>query len=381
MTTRPGSAPSSEDRGVRIIPLRSLPEVREGDDLAQLLVGALGREGLELVDGDVLCVSAKIISKSRGLVIPAERKQRTILEQTVRLVARRRHLRTTTSIVEVPAGPVMAAAGIDGSNAPEGLLVLPEDPDAEAEQLRDALARAGAADVAVVLSDTSSRIWRVGVGDIALGAAGLRALEDLRGTEDAEGRTLHVTRRALADEIAAAADLVKGKASGVPAVIVRGLEGAVVPPDSAVPARALSRTDAGDWFRRPSLESVWQSLGLSPEQEPVAAMDPEDDAVRLRRAIDVARTPSLPGPAPLLSREGGGLLEPEGDVPLGGDEHAPRRLLVHPAADTGVAWASAGMLLERLRVAIGAESIARPLPVGVRLGDVREDSSRGRMGR
>jgi coenzyme F420-0:L-glutamate ligase/coenzyme F420-1:gamma-L-glutamate ligase len=368
MTTTPPAdpaapAPSSASSPLRVLPVTGLGEVRAGDDVAALLLAALESAGTDLADDDVLCVSTKIISKARDLVIPAEGKQEAISEQSVRLVARRRHVRTTTSIVEVPAGPVMAAAGIDGSNSPDGLLLLPGDPDSAAEELRDALARATGRRLGVVLSDTSSRIWRVGVGDIALGAAGLRALEDLRGSTDADGRPLHVTVRALADEIAAAADLVKGKASGVPAVVVRGLRGVVVDPADAVPARALSRTGEGDWFRRPSLESVWQALGIAAADEPVAAMDPESDALRLHRAIEIARTAPDPShsalsPAPVLEDEGPG---PGGRLVL----------VVRPHDDHGRSWAAAGAFAERLRTAIGAESIARDLPVDVRIEDPR----------
>src|SRR5690606_40461352 len=180
--------------------------------------------------------------------------------------------RQVTSVAQIPSGPVMAAAGVDSSNAPDGPLLLPEDPDACARELRDALAAGLGVELGLLLTDTSSRIWRVGVGDIALGAAGVASLQDLRGGADADGRALTVTVRNLADELAAAADLVKGKASGVPAALVRGVAAATA---SDVPARQLSRTGPEDWFRRPSLESVWEALGLSTEQEPIARMSPE----------------------------------------------------------------------------------------------------------
>src|SRR5699024_7673995 len=131
--------------------------------------------------------------------------------------ARRRHTRVVTSVAQIPSGPVMAAAGVDSSNAPGGPLLLPEDPDACAEELREGLDAALGVQLGVLLTDTSSRIWRVGVGDIVLGAAGVASLQDLRGGVDADGRALSVTVRNLADEIAAAADLVKGKAAGIPA--------------------------------------------------------------------------------------------------------------------------------------------------------------------
>lgn len=344
--------------GVRILPLRGLPEVRRGDDLPRLLLDALEEAGEQLRDGDVLCISTKIISKARGLVIRPEQKESAISAQSVRTVARRRHGSRVTSIVQIPAGPVMAAAGIDGSNAPGGLLLLPEDPDAEARALARALIAATGARIGVVLTDTSSRIWRVGVADIALGAAGVRSLQDLRGTADADGRTLAVTVRNLADELAAAADLAKGKAEGVPAAIVRGVVGAVVPLEEGTPARELSRSGDGDWFPRPSLESVWQALGVPAHREPVAAMDVEEDAVRIARALETAAAaePALPAGARLLADAGPATIEVRPSRLDDADPAGPEE------------WAAAGALAERIRIALGAESIARPLPpVAIRL--------------
>jgi coenzyme F420-0:L-glutamate ligase/coenzyme F420-1:gamma-L-glutamate ligase len=325
----------------------------------------------------VLCLSTKVVSKAAGLVIPPEDKQRAIAASTVRLVARRHGARTTTSVVEIPAGPVMAAAGIDASNSPDGLLLLPEDPDAAAAHLLEGITALTGRRIGLVLTDTSSRIWRVGVGDIALGAAGVTALEDLRGTADADGRVLHVTVRALADALAAAADLVKGKADGVPAAIVRGLGHAVVPAQDAVSARELSRTGSGDWFRRPSLESVWQALGLPLEEEPVAAVAPEEDAVRIARAVTVANA------AGQVARAGADAeAAPEPDADADAPESAPHAqveaadLVVVTAGGEGpAALLEAGACAQRVRVALGAESIARELPpvrVLVRLADGQE---------
>ncbi|MCL6423956.1 coenzyme F420-0:L-glutamate ligase [Brachybacterium sp. JHP9] len=363
--------------GVQVLPVRGIAEVTAGADLVALLLEGLHGSGLALEDGDVLCVSTKIVSKSLGLTIPPAQKQEAIESQSVRRVARRRHGDVVTSIVEVPAGPVMAAAGIDGSNAPGGLLLLPEDPYALALDLARALRRATDAQIAVVLTDTSSRIWRVGVSDIALGAAGIRALEDLRGQPDASGRALQITMRSLADELAAAADLVKGKAEGIPAALVRGVPGAVVALADQVGARSLSRSGPGDWFPRPSLESVWEALGVPASREPVAAMDPEPEAIRIARALEIAALalPRLRARAALEScpaegpARGTGVDGDRGDRGDRGDDRAGRddrvgtrvRVLVHPASDAPRDWADAGALAERIRTALGAEALGAPL--------------------
>lgn len=363
--TPPPQSEAAADRApeLRVIPLRGIGEVRVGDALAEHLLPALRAAGVRR--GDVLCVSTKVVSKALGLrVAPADRDA-AVAAAAVRTVARRRHGGTVTSVVQIPSGPVMAAAGVDGSNAPEGPLLLPEDPDACAAALREELL-GGLGDVGrelgVVLSDTSSRVWRVGVSDLALGAAGIVALEDLRGGRDDAGRALTVTVRALADEIAAAADLVKGKTARVPAALVRGVPGVLA--DPGVPAGALSRTGPGDWFRRPSLESVWQALGLDLEEEPVAAMDPEEPAVRIARAVVVACRPRPDDGAPATVRSAG-----------------PGQLSVHPPADSPACWAAAGALRERLLTALGAEEIAAALPpLTVRLGPPLEAPRPGASG-
>ncbi|WP_083713336.1 coenzyme F420-0:L-glutamate ligase [Brachybacterium sp. P6-10-X1] len=369
---------------VQVLPVHGIPEIREGDDLATLLSPAL--EALGARDGDVLCVSTKIVSKAAGLRVAPEEREAAVEAGAVRTVARRRHTHVVTSVMQIPSGPVMAAAGVDSSNAPDGPLLLPEDPDACARQLRDALAEQLDLQLGVLLTDTSSRIWRVGVGDIALGAAGVASLQDLRGDVDADGRPLSVTVRALADELAAAADLVKGKSGAVPAALVRGVPAATV---ADVPARDLSRTGSEDWFRRPSLESVWVALGLSPAQEPIARMSPEPAADRLRRALEVA---ALPRPGATARRARARLVPPAGrdaaltdrsdgipgpgqpgdasatdDEPLPDGPDAPStppavRIDIEALGTEPADWIAAGELAERVRTALGAESIAAPLP-------------------
>ena len=347
--------------GLSVLPVTGLGEIREGDDLAARLAEAV--RPLAPRDGDVLCVSTKVVSKALGLRIAPEQRERAVAEAAVRTVARRLHTHVVTSVVQIPSGPVMAAAGVDSSNAPDGPLLLPEDPDACARELRRALCAALGADLGVLLTDTSSRIWRVGVGDIALGAAGVASLQDLRGGTDANGRPLTVTVRNLADELAAAADLVKGKSSGVPAALVRGVPGATA---EDVPARELSRTGADDWFRRPSLESVWVALGLAAEQEPIARMSPEPAPERIARALQVASVPRAGEESSTATvREAA--------------PGAPAPHIVVEAADASpAALVHAATHAERIRTALGAEALGAPLPpitVEISVPDPRQEPS------
>ncbi|MEV4277048.1 coenzyme F420-0:L-glutamate ligase [Actinoplanes xinjiangensis] len=208
--------------GLEILPVRGIGDVTAGDDLAQLIVGAAPW----ITDGDVLVVTSKIVSKAEGRLVevPAdgpqreEARQRVLDGETARVVARR----GPTSIVQTHHGFVMAAAGIDASNVDKThLVLLPEDPDASARRLRaDLLARG--LDVVIVVSDTMGRAWRNGLTDVALGAAGIEALLDHRGQVDPYGNELSLTQMAVVDELAAAAELVKGKCDRVPVAVVRG---------------------------------------------------------------------------------------------------------------------------------------------------------------
>lgn len=354
------SAPSSPSpEGLRVLPVTGLTEIREGDDLAAQLGAAL--RPLAPQDGDVLCLSTKVVSKALGLRIAPAQREQAVADAAVRTVARRLHTHVVTSVVQIPSGPVMAAAGVDSSNAPDGPLLLPEDPDACALLLREQLVGALGVELGVLLTDTSSRVWRVGVGDIALGAAGVAALQDLRGGTDADGRQLTVTVRNLADELAAAADLVKGKSSGVPAALVRGVPSATA---ADVPARELSRTGAEDWFRRPSLESVWVALGLSAEQEPIARMSPEPDEERILRALAVAAVPRQ------------GQTRSTAVARLGTHQDGRPHIVVDAAEDSPAALIHAATLAERIRTALGAESLSTALPeisVEISLPDHQED--------
>jgi coenzyme F420-0:L-glutamate ligase / coenzyme F420-1:gamma-L-glutamate ligase len=202
-----------------VVPLTGLPEIEPGDDLAALLGDALERAG-GLEEGDVLVVAQKAVSKAEGRVEQTDDVVAAILREA-RSVRRRRG---DLVIAETKHGFVCASAGVDRSNAPgEGWIVLlPEDPDASAAQIRAALeARFGRAP-AVIVSDSFGRAWRQGTTDVAIGVAGMQPLLDLRGSHDARGYELATTMIAVADELAGAAELVMGKAEGVPAAIVRG---------------------------------------------------------------------------------------------------------------------------------------------------------------
>jgi coenzyme F420-0:L-glutamate ligase/coenzyme F420-1:gamma-L-glutamate ligase len=229
-----------------VFAIDGLPEFVAGDDLAAIIGDAV--EGI-LEEGDILAVTSKIVSKAEGRMLEADDREEAITAETVRLVASRAHPGGLTRIVENRLGLVLAAAGVDSSNTPEGhVLLLPEDPDASARALAAALRERFGIAIGVVVSDTLGRPWRQGQTDVAIGAAGIRVLDDLRGTHDANGRRLDVTVAATADEIAAAADLVKGKAGGLPVAVVRGL-GHIVGDLELEGARALVRPAAEDMFR------------------------------------------------------------------------------------------------------------------------------------
>jgi coenzyme F420-0:L-glutamate ligase/coenzyme F420-1:gamma-L-glutamate ligase len=219
---------------LRILPVEGLPEIAEGDDLGALIAGRV-----ELEDGDVVVVSQKAVSKAEGRIVRLDdveasdrarelaadhdpRQLEVILREAVRVVRTRAPL----VIAETRHGFVCASAGVDASNAPEPdtLVLLPLDPDASAERIRRTLRELTGREVGVVVSDSFGRPWRTGIVDVAIGAAGLRPLEDWRGRVDANGYELRATVVAVADEIAAAAELVRRKTAGIPAAVVRGLD-------------------------------------------------------------------------------------------------------------------------------------------------------------
>jgi coenzyme F420-0:L-glutamate ligase/coenzyme F420-1:gamma-L-glutamate ligase len=249
--------------GVQITPVHGLPEVRPGDDLARLLLDALERQGLELRERDIVVVAQKIVSKAEGRLVRLDEVEPSTFARTlaaaygrdarlIEVVLResRRVVRMDRGIliVETHHGFVCANAGVDLSNVAGGAVaaLLPVDPDASAACLRAALFDATGLDLAVIISDTFGRPWRLGLTNIAIGIAGLDPFRSYVGRYDRAGYPLRVSVLALADEVAGAAELVMGKTEGVPVAIVRGV--AYTPSEQGT-ARALVRPAEQDLFR------------------------------------------------------------------------------------------------------------------------------------
>jgi coenzyme F420-0:L-glutamate ligase/coenzyme F420-1:gamma-L-glutamate ligase len=224
--------------GIRVLPLLGIPELEEGDDLGALLVEAAGRAG-GLAHGDVVVVAQKAVSKVEGRVLqldevePSPRARELAGDEDARrieVILRESRevlrIRPPLVIAETRHGFVCASAGVDASNAkgPGTLVLLPLDPDASARRLRERIGELAGVALGVIVSDSFGRPWRLGTTEVALGAAGVTTLLDLRGTRDAAGHELRSTQIAVADEIAGAAELVMGKTRGVPAAVVRGLD-------------------------------------------------------------------------------------------------------------------------------------------------------------
>ncbi len=282
---------------VEILPVTGLAEFRPGDDLAAAIAAAAPW----LRDGDVVVVTSKVVSKCEGRIVAAPSdpdardalRRRLIDEEAVRVLARKGR----TLITENRQGLVQAAAGVDGSNVDAAeLALLPTDPDASAARLRAALRQRPGADVGVVITDTMGRAWRNGQTDAAIGSAGVPVLHGYAGARDAHGNELLVTEVAVADEIAAAADLVKGKLTGVPVAVVRGLTLA----DDGSTAARLVRTGTDDLFWLGTAEAI--DLGRRQAQllrRSVRhfAPDPVDPAL-----ISSAVAEALTAPAPHHTR-------------------------------------------------------------------------------
>ncbi|NKX88366.1 coenzyme F420-0:L-glutamate ligase [Nocardia coubleae] len=288
------STPTDHAAGeLRILPVTGLPEFRPGDDIAEHLVA----QAPWLADGDILVVTSKIVSKAEGRIVaaptdPEERdaaRRELVDAEAVRVLARKGR----TLITENRLGIVQAASGVDGSNVAEGeLVLLPVDPDASAKALRAAVAQRLGVDVAVVVTDTMGRAWRNGQIDAAIGAAGLRVLHDYAGAVDGQGNELQVTQVAVADELAAAADLVKGKLGAVPIAVVRGLPTV----DDGSTAASLLRGGVDDLFWLGTAEAI--ELGRKqavPLRRSVRAFSDEPvDPERLRAAVAAGLTAPAP---------------------------------------------------------------------------------------
>lgn len=254
-----------------VVPLPARRRIAADDDLAAALLDAADDAGVRVADGDVLCVASKVVSIVEGALVdlapgdPQRARRRVAREQAARVVADA----PWVLITETAHGFVCANGGVDASNVADGrALLLPADPDASAERLRDGIRARSGAEVGIVVTDTFGRPWRMGQTEVALGVAGTPALRDERGGTDLEGRLLEVTEAAVADEVAGAADLVRDKSSGTPFVLIRGLT-------SGAPGR-------GRDLVRPAREDLFRTGG------PTAAAD----AVTARRTVRAFR----PGP-------------------------------------------------------------------------------------
>ncbi|MEA2825971.1 MAG: dehydro coenzyme reductase / coenzyme F420-0:L-glutamate ligase / coenzyme [Actinomycetota bacterium] len=235
---------------LEVIPVEGMPEVRPGDRLADLLAAAAAAASIPFEDGDVVVVTQKVVSKAEGRMVPVDHDDRdgrmaVVEAEAVRVLRRRGDL----VITETRGGFVCANSGVDLSNVPEGYAtLLPVDPDRSARRIRDGLRARTGREVAVIVSDTFGRAWRRGLTDVAIGCAGIAAIVDLRGTTDTQGRELHATEVAVVDELAGAAELVMGKATGICAAVIRGVDSSWFRDGGSVRAEIV-RPPADDLFR------------------------------------------------------------------------------------------------------------------------------------
>lgn len=325
---------------ITLLPVEGLPEVRPGDDLAALVA-----DRVALLDGDVVVVAQKVVSKAEGALVAVPEgedrgafRRRLVEQQAVRVVVRS----PWTTIVETRHGFVCANAGIDASNVEDGALaLLPVDPDASARRVRAGLVARTGRRLAVVVTDTFGRPWRTGQTDVAIGLSGMAALRDERGGADRFGALLEVTEAAVADELAAAADLVRrGKADGQAVVVVRGLAWVT---DEHGAGRDLCRPAASDLFPR-GRGALADALGTTPARAGVgsgAAVVPPDDLERVVAAARIAgghRVAVRGGPAALVLTAAG--LGAEDCMALGAAAATARAALLDVGLDGAVEGAA-----------------------------------------
>ena len=366
---------------VEIFGLLGIPEVKPHDDLPGLIVRAIRSAGLTLVDGDVLVVTQKVVSKAEGRVVPAEPdgKAAWVDRESRRVVARRGDL----IIAETRHGFICANAGVDESNVAAGFLtLLPEDPDASAERIREAIAQMVGASVGVVVTDTFGRPWRRGLVNVAIGCAGFPALVDLRGGKDSVGRVLEVTIQALADEVAGAAGLVMGKAEGVPVAVVRGVRAEAPPTRAAL----MVRSPAEDLFRESPLQALVavESIGVA-EETIDGAEGAHVPREVLRKAVAAAclasaragsrDTPLFVAAASRMARRrlSVGLTAASGSAALGRAAAVVVLCVQAPPLDRPALLISCGVALQTLRLSLRAHGIASTwMALGPNLEGLRE---------
>jgi coenzyme F420-0:L-glutamate ligase/coenzyme F420-1:gamma-L-glutamate ligase len=343
---------------LEILPVEGLPEFRPGDDLT----GAIATAARWLRSGDIVVVTSKVVSKVEGQLVrvpadPEERdriRRKLVFDESVRILARR----ARTLITENRLGIVQAASGIDASNvAGDELALLPADPDASALALRNGLRERLGVEVAVVVTDTMGRAWRVGQTDVAIGSSGLRVLHGYRGQVDRQGNELAVTEIAVADEVAGAADLVKGKLGAVPVAVVRGLPVG----DTESTARDLVRPVDEDLFRLGTEEAVALGRRSSALLGEVRSFeDTPVDPAALRRAAGAALTSEAVRFVHLADRARRKQLLDElagEDVLYGATEIVLAFAVTGAPGDAAGDLVTAGMAVQTLRVALAAEGL------------------------